>query len=130
MRRFDVVNAAIGATFRNDFAIVWVRSDETVGVPISYGRRLLRVGDRFQDAIEHVRSKPGAIRQYFSPERGKRFGRRLKCHTHVGIDRGIAEIHTASDFHPIELSRGRVERAGRHWQTRCITEIMSRYHLQ
>jgi hypothetical protein len=53
--RLHVVDAAIGATAGHDSPVVLIGSRDRLAAPARDGRGLLGIGDRFQDAIEHVR---------------------------------------------------------------------------
>ncbi len=57
----DILNAAVGCALRHHIAVVAVGGHERIGTAGRDGRRLLGIGDRFQDPLEHVRFKLNAI---------------------------------------------------------------------
>ncbi len=105
----DIFNAAIGRAFCHDVAVVGVRASERAGIAGGDGRRLLGIGDRFQNSLEHVRLEVRAIGNDVGAECTERLNRRQECLANVGRHCGIAEIHTTSDPDPIQPHWRRVE---------------------
>jgi hypothetical protein len=116
----DIVNAAVGRALRHDVAVVAVGGCQRAGVAGRHGRRLLGVGDRLQDSLEHIRCELDAVGHDGGPERPERLDRRLERVAHIGSYRRIAEVGAASDPDAVELSRRRIEAVRRHRQARGI----------
>lgn len=57
----DVFNAAIGSALRHHIAVVAVGGYQRSGATGRDGSRLLGIGDRLQDPLEHVRFEMNAI---------------------------------------------------------------------
>jgi len=57
----DIFDAAIGSALRHYIAVVAVGGHQRGGATGGDGRRLLGIGDRLQDPLEHVRFKMNAI---------------------------------------------------------------------
>ena len=57
----DIFDAAIGSALRHYIAVVAVGGHQRGGATGGDGRRLLGIGDRLQDPLEHVRFKLNAI---------------------------------------------------------------------
>ena len=128
--RLDIIDAAVGRAFRHHVAVVAVGGCQRAGIAGRHRCRLLGVGDRFQDSLEHVRRELYAIGYDAGAERTERLDRRLERAAHIWRYRRIAEIGTASDPDAVEFSRRRIEVARRHRQTRGIAQIMACHHFQ
>jgi hypothetical protein len=74
--RFHVFDAAIVAAAGNNVTVVVIGGGERFAVPAGDSGGLFGVGDRFQDAIEHIRGKYDAVGDKVSAQPGQRLGGR------------------------------------------------------
>jgi len=126
----DIFDAAIAGASRHHVAVLAVGTRKRTGAAGRDGRRLLGIGNRFQNPLEHIGFEMNAIRSDAGPECTKRFDRRLKRPANVGRHRGIAEIRTASDPDSVEFDRRGVKTARWHRQAGGIAQIVDRNRLQ
>jgi hypothetical protein len=94
------------------------------------GCSLFGIGNRLQDALEHVGRKRNTVGHHFSAQPGQGLGCRLKRHAHVGINRGKTKIRAGPDSQALQPARGHIETASGNRQARRVTEIMRGNHLQ
>jgi hypothetical protein len=57
----DIFNAAVGRALRHHIAVVVIGGHQRSGAAGGDGRRLLGIGDRFQDPLKHVWFEMNAI---------------------------------------------------------------------
>jgi hypothetical protein len=126
----DIVDAAIAGAFRDDVAVLAVGRCERAGIAVRHGRRLFGIGDRLQDPIQHVGCELDTIRNDAGAKRTQRLERRAERLAHIGRDRRVAEIRTASDSDPVELLGRCIKTARRHRQAGGIAQIMCRDYFQ
>ena len=107
----DIVDAAIGRALRHDITVLAVRTRKCCSAAGRDRRRLLGIGDRLQNPLQHIGFEMHAIGNDAGAERTKRLDRRLKRLANIGRHRGIAEIRAASDRDPVEAYRRSVETA-------------------
>jgi hypothetical protein len=57
----DIFNAAVGRALRHHIAVVVIGGHQRSGAAGGDGRRLLGIGDRFQDSLKHIWCEMDAI---------------------------------------------------------------------
>jgi hypothetical protein len=126
----DIIDAAIGRALGHDVAVVAVGIGERAYVAARHGRRLLGIGDRLQDPLQHIGRELYTIRHDAGAERAQGVDRQAARLAHIGRDRRVAEVDTASDPDAVEFSRARIEASRRHRQAGGIAQVMRRDHFQ